>query len=70
MTQTRSWIPARRIEPEFAGRWGLRSSDGRWVDVVYGSEAEAKAAAAVIMRSPKAACPDNDNNSASSSRVS
>lgn len=46
MVHKRNVIAARLPQPEFDGRWGLRSAlDGRWLPVVYASEAEASAAA-------------------------
>lgn len=70
MAQKLIWVPALRVEPEFQGRWGLRSQDGRWVAVAYASEAEAKiAAAAMTVTQPKARS-DNDNIVARLSYVS
>ena len=61
MAQKLIWVPTPRVEPEFQGRRGLRSQDGRWVAVAYASEAEAKiAAAAMTVTQPKARS-DNDN---------
>lgn len=61
MAQKLIWVPALRVEPEFQGRWGLRSQDGRWVDVAYASEAEAKIAAAAMTATQPKAWSDNDN---------
>jgi len=70
MTQKVSWVPAPRVEPEFLGRWGLRSHDGRWVAVVYANEAEAKIAAAAMTSNQGRTRSDNDNGAASFLRVS
>jgi hypothetical protein len=70
MTQKPSWVPAPRVEPEFLGQWGLRSYDGRWVAVVYASEAEAKIAAAAMTSFQGRTRSHNDNVAASLSRVS
>jgi hypothetical protein len=70
MAQKLIWVPTPRVEPEFQGRWGLRSQDGRWVAVAYASEAEAKiAAAAMTVTQPKSRS-DNDNSAANLSYVS
>jgi hypothetical protein len=70
MTHKLSWVPALRVEPEFLGRWGLRSYEGRWMTVVYANEAEAKIAAAAMTSSPGRMRSQNDNVAASLSRVS
>jgi len=70
MTQKLIWVPTLRVEPEFHGRWGLRSHDGRWVAVVYASQAEAKIAAAGMTCAQSSTRSDNDNLAASLSRVS
>jgi hypothetical protein len=70
MKQKLIWVPTLRVEPEFQGRWGLRSHDGRWVAVVYASEAEAKIAAAGMTFAQSSTRSDNDNLAGSLSRVS
>lgn len=66
MVHKRNVIAARLPQPEFDGRWGLRSAlDGRWLPVVYASEAEASAAA-----SGRRASPVNDNGSVPSAQLS
>jgi hypothetical protein len=71
MIHKRSWTPAPRTEPEFAGRWGLLSDDGRWIAVIYTSEAEARSAAAAMTRANASlGRSDNDNSSDCYSRVS
>jgi hypothetical protein len=71
MVHKRSWTPSPRIEREFAGRWGLLSDDGKWVAVIYASEAEAKSAAAAMTRTHASlGRSDNDNSSEAYSRVS
>jgi hypothetical protein len=70
MKQQLIWAPTLRVEPEFQGRWGLRSHDGRWVAVVYASETEARIAAAAMTSTQCKTRSDNDNVAASLSRVS
>lgn len=70
MAQQLIWVPTPRFEPEFQGRWGLRSGDGRWVAVVYASEAEAKTAASAMTITQPKTRSDNDNAAARFSFVS
>lgn len=58
----RHLLASPRPEPELAGKWGLRSTqNGRWMPVVYASEAEAEAVASAIMLAGTKAARDDDS---------
>jgi uncharacterized protein YllA (UPF0747 family) len=47
----RSFVAARRPEPEFASRWGIYSpATDQWIDVFFATRAETEMAIAVLNR--------------------